>query len=117
MAVILKFQNLKAPPKIKTYRNYKIFDANRFAEDLKSKLDSIEKLDYPLFESIFMDVLNTHASVATKKVRANNHQFMTKALRKAIMTRSRLKNAYLKTQNSKNYKKQENFCTNSKNKK
>ena len=27
---------------------------------------------------------------------------MTKALRKAIMTRSRLKNAYLKTRNSKN---------------
>ena len=40
---------------------------------------------------------------------------MTKALRKAIMTRSRLKNAYLKTRNSKNwenYKKQRNFCTN-----
>ena len=40
---------------------------------------------------------------------------MTKALRKAIMTRSRLKNAYLKTRNSKNwenYKKQKIFCTN-----
>ena len=39
---------------------------------------------------------------------------MAKALRKAIMTRSRLKNAYLKTRNSKkqeNYKKQRNFCT------
>ena len=68
MAVILKFQNLKAPPKIKTYRNYKIFDANRFAEDLKSKLDSIEKLDYPLFKSVFIDVLNAHAPVTTKKV-------------------------------------------------
>ena len=108
-AVSLKSQILKAPPKIKTYRNYKTFDENRFNEDLKSKLDSIEKLDYPLFESIFIDVLNTHAPVTTKKVRANNHQFMTKALRKAIMTRSRLKNAYLKTRNSKNwenYKKQ-----------
>ena len=114
-AVSLKSQILKAPPKIKTYRNYKTFDENRFNEDLKSKLDSIEKLDYPLFESIFIDILNTHAPVTTKKVRANNHQFMTKALRKAIMTRSRLKNAYLKTRNSKNwenYKKQRNFCTN-----
>ena len=74
------------------------------------KIDSIEKLDYPLFESISIDVLNTHAPVTT-----NNHQFMTKALRKAIMTRSRLKNAYLKTPNSKNwenYKKQRNFSTN-----
>ena len=40
---------------------------------------------------------------------------MTKALRKAIMTRSRLKNAYLKNRNSENwenYKKQRNFSTN-----
>ena len=76
-AVSLKSQILKAPPKIKTYRNYKTFDENRFNEDLKSKLDSIEKLDYPLFESIFIDVLNTHGPVTNKKVRANNHQFMT----------------------------------------
>ena len=72
------------------------------------KQDSIENLDYPLFESIFINVLNTHAPVTTKEVRANSHQFMTKALRKAIMTRSRWKNAYLKTRNSKsweNYKK------------
>ena len=93
------------------------FDKNRYNDDLKSKLDSIEKLDYPLFESIFIDVLNTHAPVATKRVRANNQQFMTKALRKAIMTTSRLKNAYLKTWNFKcknweNYKEQRNFCTN-----
>ena len=54
------------------------------------KLDSIEKLDYPLFESIFINALNTQAP------------------RKVIMTRSRWKNAYLKTRNSKdweNYKK------------
>ena len=40
---------------------------------------------------------------------------MTKALRKAIVIRSRLKIAYLKTRNSKNwenYKNQRNFCTN-----
>ena len=41
--------------------------------------------------NIFIDVLNTHAPVTTKKVQANNHQFITNALRKAIMTRSRFK--------------------------
>ena len=69
----------------------------------------------PLFESIFINALNTHAPVTTKKVRANNHQFITKVLRKAIMTKSRFKNAYLKTRNGKNWqnnKKQRNFCTN-----
>ena len=40
---------------------------------------------------------------------------MTKALRKATMTRSTLKNVYLKNQNTtnwNNYKYQRNFCTN-----
>ena len=40
---------------------------------------------------------------------------MTKALWKAIMTRSRLKNVYLKNRNTanwNNYKYQRNFCTN-----
>ena len=58
-------------------------------------VDSIKKLDYPLFESIFIDVFNTHAPVKTKTMRANNHQFTTKALRKAIMTRSRFKKCLL----------------------
>ena len=101
-AVSLKSQILKASPKIKTYRNYKTFDENRFNEDLKSKLDSIEKLNYPLFENIFIDVSNRHAPVATKKLQAKNHQFMTKVIRKAIMTRHRLKSAYLKIRSSKN---------------
>ena len=101
MAVSSKSQVLKTPPKIKTYRNYKTFNENRFNEDLKSKLDSREKC----LKSIFIDVLNRHAPATTKKVRANNHQFITKALRKAIMTTSRLKNAYLKTRNSKNWEK------------
>ena len=40
---------------------------------------------------------------------------MTKAPRKAVIARSRLKNTYLKTQNNKNrenYKKQRTFCRN-----
>ena len=113
--VSLKSHILKSPPKVKHFRNYKSFDENAFNEDLKSRLDSIEKLEYPLFESIFIDVLNSHAPIKTKTVRANNHQFMNKALRKAIMTRSILKNIYVKTRNNENwdkYKKQRNFCTN-----
>ena len=93
-AVSLKSHILKSPPKVKHFRNYKSFHENAFNEDLKSRLDSTEKLEYPLFESIFIDVLNTHAPIKTKTVEANNHQFMNKAFRKAIMTRSRLKDIY-----------------------
>ena len=45
----LKSQILNAPPKIETYRNQKTFHENRFSEDVKSKLDSIGKLEYLLF--------------------------------------------------------------------
>ena len=76
-ALSLKSQILKAPPKIKTYRNYKAFDENRFNENLKFKLDSIDKPDYSLLESSLIDVLRSHAPVTTKTVRVNNHQFMT----------------------------------------
>ena len=44
-AVSLKSQVLKAPPKTKTYRNYTTFDENRFNQDVKPILDSIEKMD------------------------------------------------------------------------
>ena len=95
---------------MKTYRNYKTFAETRFNDLVKPKLDLIDKLDYPLFESIFIDVLSTHAPVTTKTMRANSHQFMIEALRKAMMTRSRLKNLYLKIRNSKNsFKKQRNL--------
>ena len=114
-AVSLKSQILKAPAKRKFYRNYKNFDQDNFNKDLKLKLDSLEELDYLLFENTFIDVLNTHASIKTKTIRANSHQFMTKAFRKAVMTRPSLKNIYLKCQNEENwvsYKRQRNFCTN-----
>ena len=94
--VSLKSQILKAPPKRKLYRDYKAFDENSFNHDLKTKLDSVKILDYSSFEDIFINVLNTHTPVKTKIIRASNPKFMTKALRKAIIIRSRLKNVYLK---------------------
>ena len=92
-AVNLKSQVPKAPPKHKFYRNYDNFQEDTLNKDLKLKLDSLEELDYYLFENTFVDILNTNAAVKTKTLRANSYQFMIKA--KAIMTRSRLKNIYL----------------------
>ena len=48
-------------------------------------------------------------------MRFNNNPFILKALRKAIMHRSKLKNIYNKYRtedNSANYRKQRNFCVN-----
>ena len=59
------------------------------------------------------DTLNRHAPIETKYLRANDGPFMTKALRKAMMHRKRLRNKYIKRrteENLKAFKKQRNFC-------
>ena len=102
----------KAPPKIIEYRNYKQFIQADFQYELKEKLMSEEEIDYSNFERIFLEVLNKHAPIKKKTVRANDKPFMTKALRKAIMRRSALKNKYvnMKTEETeKAFKKQKNY--------
>ena len=58
-------------------------------------------------------MLNRHASLEKRYLRANNAPFMNKTLAKAIMVRSRLRNKYLKLKTCKYrdaYKKQRNLC-------
>ena len=66
------------------------------------KLDSLEETDKSLIKNTFIDVLNTHAPIKTKTLQAISHHFMTSALWRAIMTRSRLKNIYLKSRSEEN---------------
>ena len=47
----------------KFHRSYKNFDEVNLNKDLKLKLDSLEELDYSLFENTFIDVLNTPLTV------------------------------------------------------
>ena len=42
------------------------------------------------FYNEFLSVLNEHASIKYKYIRANDFSYMTKSLRKEIMIRSRL---------------------------
>ena len=61
-----------------------------------------------------MELLNIHAPIKLKYVRANNGPFMTKELRKAIMLRSRLKNVFNRDKSEESklaYTKQRNKCT------
>ena len=47
----------------------------------------------------FLTVLNNHASIKHKYIRANNSSYMTKTLRKEIMLRSKSKQLYNKQRN------------------
>ena len=95
------------------YRDYKAFDQNTFETRLQSKLTSETTINCSQFQSMFLETLNNIAPVKMKILRYNNNPFMNKALRKAIMTRSRLNNKFNKNNSAKNlniYKKRRNFC-------
>ena len=70
--------------------------------------------EYKHFKQIFFEVLNTHAPIKRKLLRANHIPHMRKTLRKAIMKRSKLENKYERKKKSENLiscKKQKNFCS------
>ena len=88
-----------------------------FMNSLQSALNN-QNGDYVknpnLFFNICHEVLNKHALRKKKYIRGNNKPFMTKALSKAIMQKTRLRNKCLKNPNNQNrlsYTKQRNFCS------
>ena len=116
ITVLKRYFKKKDPISI-NYRNYKEFDEIQFRNDLLSQLELFERenMDYDIFKDIFMTVLDKHAPMKNKMVRANNAPFMNKILSKAFMHRSKLKNNYNKNPTEENkilYKRQRNFSVN-----
>ena len=75
-----------------------------FKAELDDKFESGIVTEYSNFQNIFIQVLNNHAPAKKKIVPFNKSRFVTK---------SRLKNIYIRKRNNKNwgnYKKQRNFC-------
>ena len=109
---ILKHAFAKGPPKTVCYWDLKNFDQRASNCYLESKMadcrNSFEKL-----LQIFQVTLQVLAPLKKKIIRYNNKMFMTKNLRKAIMTSSKLRNKCHKNRAPKNriiFKKQINKC-------
>ena len=113
MAVtVLKTTFPKAQPKIIYYRDYKNFDLSMFRNELRLELRKNEDQGYFHFEVTFLRVLEKHAPMKQKVLRANDKPYMTKILRKAIMRRSALRKKYLKEKSEESlkfFKKQKNY--------
>ena len=76
------------------YTDYKYFDRTKLKNSLNEKL--IEGIsNYESFKATFIEVLNKHAPLKKKLLRANHAPYITKTLRKAIMRRSQLEIKYL----------------------
>ena len=68
---------------------------------------------FELFQTITIGLLNKLAPSKKKTLRNNQSSFITKEVRKAIMTRSRLRNKFLRTKSQEYkqaYNKQRNLC-------
>ena len=87
---VFKLHFSKAKAKEISYRNFRGFKENNFNRDLQNRLSAQSVEEYAPFEKVFLDVLNKHAPLKKKVVRANHAPYITKTLRKAIMKRSYL---------------------------
>ena len=104
----------RSKPKEIIYRNFEKSNEEDFNQELRGKLSTEFVDNYSSFENLFIDVLNRHAPIQKKLIRANHAPYVAKALRKVIMKRSQLEKIYFKkrTQESfKKYKKQKNYCS------
>ena len=115
IVTVMKTTFPKAKPVQIFFRDYKYFDTDIFKEDLIACLleNPHACSNYSEFQNLFLRVFNIHAPSKVKYVRANEVPYMTKTLRKAIMTRSRLENKYQKTkslEHKENFKKHKNYC-------
>ena len=115
VVTVMKTHYKKQKAKTIQYRNYKHFHEQSFNFELNSELLKIDINNAELkeFNEIFLKVLDKHAPRKQKYIRANNSNYITKALRKEIMHRSRLRNKFLRERTKESkvaYNKQRNIC-------
>ena len=92
---VMKTSLKKHSPIERYYRDYKYFDRSKFKNNLNEKL-SEGISSYESFETTFIEVLNKHAPLRKKLLRAHHAPYITKTSRKGIMRRSQLETKYLK---------------------
>ena len=111
---VIKIFYKKQKPNIIRYRNYKNFNNELFindVEELTSKYN--EPLKFESFKNIADKILEKHAPMKKRFVRANQAPFVNKKISKEIMKRSRLRNKFLHSKSDidrKAYNKQRNIC-------
>ena len=109
---VFKTSFKKQKPKIVTYRDCKRFDNEEFRDSLMTYFSTGKNISYNAFENLVLQTLGKMAPIKQKHTRGNQSPFMNKDIHKAIMTRTRLRNRFLKEPNQMNrlaYKKQKNY--------
>ena len=112
---LLKSYFKKLKPKELLYRDFMNFCNQQFWTELVKDLNenNVGSSQFALFQTISLELLNRLAPSKKKTLRNNQSSYITKEVRKAIMTRSRLRNKFLKTKSQEckqAYNNQRNLC-------
>ena len=115
MVTVMKTSFQKLKPRVIIYRDYDSFCNEVYRDNLTEELSkqNFEENSLEKFLDTCRVVLDRQAPRKKKYLRGNQAPFMNQELSKAIMTRTRLRNKFLKHQSSSNkqdYNKQRNHC-------
>ena len=96
---VLKSDFSKFDPKKLIYRDLKNFSNQRFRTELLKELNekNIDGSQFELFQTISIGLFNKLAPTKQNTLRNDQSSFITKEVRKAVMTRLKLRNKVLKT--------------------
>ena len=91
LTVMKVFYN-KQKPKIIQYRKYKGFSNEAFMHELESALARFSQISFGTFKSTVDYILQKHAPIKKRYVRANQASFINSKIHKEVMRRTRLRN-------------------------
>ena len=103
----------KQKPKIIQYRKYKDFSNAAFMHELENALLRFSQISFGTFKSTVDNILQKHAPIKKRYVRANQASFINSKIHKEAMRRTRLRNKFIDSKVDADriaYNKQRNYC-------
>ena len=110
---VMKVFYSKQKLKIIQYRKYKDFSNEVFMHEFESALSRFSQISFGTFKSIVDNILQKHAPIKKRYVRANQASFINSKIHKEVMRRTRLRNKFIDSKTDADriaYNKQRNYC-------
>ena len=94
---VMKVLYNKQKPKIIQYRKYKGFSNEAFMHELESALARFSQISFGTFKSTVDNILQKHAPIKKRYVRANQASFVNSKIHKEVIRMIRLRNKFIES--------------------
>ena len=88
--IVLKISFSKNKPKKMSYGDYKNFNSNTFHDELHHVFSNLIIDTWDKFDKVFLQILNRHAPLKRKLLRASHASYVSEAIQRAIIKGSSL---------------------------